>query len=330
MRLRIDMRPAFSLARIAHQSGAVLLHAHTPRSLVVARLAALICHLPLVYHVHSPTSRDSTRPLRNWLNNASERFSLNGVDRLITVSDSLARHMVEEGIDPRRIVTVPNGVPSGGPLVSRPEPNGTWTLGTVALFRPRKGLEVLLESLAQLHRRSLPVRLLAVGSFETPEYEQSIRHLVDQLQIGSLIQWQGFTPDVPGELQKMDLFVLPSLFGEGLPMVVLEAMAAGVPVVATRVDGIPEAIRDTVDGVLAEPADSTDLTRAIWSVIDHRVSWQRLRVDAYERHAELFSDRRMAERVAAVYHDVLSHRAVTESAVRPSGTAPKSLWRQEG
>ena len=62
-----------------------------------------------------------------------------------------------------------------------------------------------------------------------------------QLRLSEQITWTGFTRDVTAELLKMDLFVLPSLFGEGLPMVVLEAMAAGVPVVATRVAGMPEA-----------------------------------------------------------------------------------------
>ena len=66
----------------------------------------------------------------------------------------------------------------------------------------------------------------------------------------------------------MDLFVLPSLFGEGLPMVVLEAMAAGVPVVATRVPGVPEAIRHGQDGVLVDPGDADDLAQAIAGVVN--------------------------------------------------------------
>ncbi len=276
-------------------------------------LPRLISRVPLIYHVHSPTSRDSTRPLRNWLNNASERFSLTGVDRLITVSESLAQHMVREGIARQRIATVPNGVPSSGPLAPRTVPHGTWVLGTVALFRPRKGLEVLLESVAQLHRQAVPARLLAVGGFETPEYERTIRNLAEQLGIAELIQWTGFTQDVRGELAKMDLFVLPSLFGEGLPMVVLEAMAGGVPIVATGVEGVPEAVRDSIDGVLVEPANASDLTRAVRGVIDHPASWQSMRTSAYERHAQRFSDRRMAEQVADVYRDVLAEITCTHT-----------------
>jgi glycosyltransferase involved in cell wall biosynthesis len=103
----------------------------------------------------------------------------------------------------------------------------------------------------------------------------------------------------------MDLLVLPSLFGEGLPMVVLEAMAAGVPVVATRVPGVPEAIRHGEDGVLVNPNDPVDLARAIADLVGGRYNWESLRASAFERHAERFSDRAMAASVAAVYKELL-------------------------
>ena len=125
----------------------------------------------------------------------------------------------------------------------------------IALFRPRKGLEVLLEALALLRSRGLPVRLRAVGSFETPEYESHVKQLAGQLNLEAAIDWAGFARDMDGELARMDLFVLPSLFGEGLPMVVLEAMSAGLPVVASAVPGVPEAVRDGVEGLLVEPAN---------------------------------------------------------------------------
>ena len=78
--------------------------------------------------------------------------------------------------------------------------------------------------------------------------------LVEKLGVGDAIEWTGFTQNIAAELRVMDLFVLPSLFGEGLPMVVLEAMAAGLPVVASRVEGVPEAIRHREEGLLVEPA----------------------------------------------------------------------------
>ena len=103
----------------------------------------------------------------------------------------------------------------------------------------------------------------------------------------------------------MDLFVLPSLFGEGLPMVVLEAMSAGVPVVATRVEGTPEAIRDGVDGIIADPGDPADLARAIESIITGENDWSALRGNARQRQADTFSDHSMAAGVADVYARII-------------------------
>jgi glycosyltransferase involved in cell wall biosynthesis len=178
-------------------------------------------------------------------------------------------------------------------------------MGTVALFRPRKGLEVLLDALALLRAEELDVKLRAVGEFEMARYEQEIKRRAERLGIGNRVEWVGFTRDVPRELAQMDLFVLPSLFGEGLPMVILEAMACGVPVVGTRVAGVPEVIRDRLEGLIARPNDPVDLARAIAQFIRGEVDWSAMRVDAHRRQREFFSDRSMARAVAQVYRRVL-------------------------
>jgi glycosyltransferase involved in cell wall biosynthesis len=174
------------------------------------------------------------------------------------------------------------------------------------LFRPRKGIEVLLEALATLRHGGSPVTLRAVGGFETAGYQDQIRQLVGRLGLSDAVAWIGFTTQVGAELDRMDILVLPSLFGEGLPMVVLEAMAAGVPVVATRVEGVPEVLRDGRDGLLAEPGSARGLAEAIARIIRGEVNWAGLRQSALERHAGGFSDRCMAEGVAEVYRDVLA------------------------
>src|SRR4029453_11994911 len=109
-----------------------------------------------------------------------------------------------------RIVCVPNGVPIASTLVDRRSPTGTWTLGAVALFRPRKGIEVLLEALAVLRSRNVNVRLRAVGGFETPEYKAQILGLAERLGLVEAIDWIGFTRSVNRELAKINLFTLPS------------------------------------------------------------------------------------------------------------------------
>src|SRR5690606_25039619 len=98
--------------------------------------------------------------------------------RLLPVSQSLAQYLIDRRYPAERIVTIPNGVavqPGAAPtLPIRP---GRLTIGTVALFRPRKGIEVLLRALARLVRDGLDVELRAVGPFETPEYERRVKGL---------------------------------------------------------------------------------------------------------------------------------------------------------
>ncbi len=310
MRGRFDLRPAGRLVRIIRREGYQLLHAHTPRTLLLATLASLVAGVPVVYHVHSPASRDSTRPLQNFVNAVIERFCMMFASAWIAVSQSLGRQAARLTGSGHKVFVVHNGVPcreatdrQGASAACR------WTLGTVALFRPRKGTEVLLEALARLKAAGVAVKLRAVGGFESDDYQREILALADALGVAHLVEWVGFTRDVDAELERMDLFVLPSLFGEGLPMVVLEAMAAGVPVVATRVEGVPEAIRHGVDGLIAEPADAQSLAEAIGRIVAGAIDPEALRRQARERQREQFSDRSMARGVARVYRQVLSRRA---------------------
>src|SRR3569623_1410771 len=306
MARRWDLAPAMKLARLIREENYQLVHTHTPRAAFVGRLAAAMTGVPIVHHLHSPTTVDSTRRVRNWLNAGAERLSLTRVAAVIAVSNSLGRYAGRIGLPQERRFVVHNGVPTCGPLPPRTTPAESWTLGCVALFRPRKGLEVLLQALAQLRTAGRQVRLRAVGSFETPEYEYQIRSLADRLQLTGAIDWRGFSSNVNAELERMDLFVLPSLFGEGLPMVILEAMAAGTPVIGTWVEGVPEAIRDGIDGVIASPGDAEDLARAISRFMHGQADWQAVRASAHARQAEQFSDRSMAAGVARVYRGVLS------------------------
>jgi glycosyltransferase involved in cell wall biosynthesis len=305
MRHRFDLRPAWRLGRLIHPEGYALVHAHTPRSALIGAVAAARAGVPFVYHVHSPAARDSTRRLQNWINAKSERFSIRRAARLITVSPSLREQMIADGFPASRVAFVANGVPSVPYDATRRPPAGRWTLGTVALFRPRKGIEVLLQAVAKLRAAGEDVRLRAVGPFETPGYERDVMALVGQLDIEDAIEWTGFTDNVHAQLAMIDLFVLPSLFGEGLPMVVLEAMAAGLPVVATDVEGIPVAIRHGEEGVLIPPGDANTLALGITRIVRGELDWMTLRQNAHRRHTERFSDRAMAEGVAAVYREVL-------------------------
>ena len=311
MKGRFDLSVVKKLTRLILDEDYALVHAHTPRTAIVGRMAARRAGVPFVYHVHSPAGRDSTRRFINALNSLVEWHTVREADRLVAVSPSLRQYMIARGFDAERVICVPNGVPSVAGSNDRTAPTGTWTMGTVALFRPRKGIEILLEALASLRSWGVDVRLRAVGGFETLAYETSVLALVERLGLSGAIDWVDFTREINAELAKMDLFVLPSLFGEGLPMVVLEAMAMGVPVVASHVEGIPEAIAHRESGLLVEPASVSQLAAAIQEFVAGELDYTAISRNGRERHRERFSDVAMAANLAVVYRDVLAEQKTT-------------------
>lgn len=314
---RFDLRPARVLAGLVREHQYNLLHAHTPRSLLIASIASVIARVPLVYHVHSPAVADTTSPMRNWANATLERVSLANAKHLITVSNSLRERYLALGFAPARVTAVPNGVPCGKRLAMRERSAGEPVVfGMTALFRPRKGVEILLQSMADLLAEGRQLRLRAIGQFETPDYEKQIKALATGLGVSHAIDWTGFSSNVERELAQIDCLVLPSLFGEGLPMVILEAMSMGRPVIATDVEGTPEAIRHEQNGLLARPNDATSLAAMMKAVIDGSVDLHALANRAAEDQRQLFSVCSMTRGVAAVYDRVLRIR--TDEDVPPA------------
>lgn len=307
MASRIDLRQTRRLRTFLRTHRIALLHSHTPRSAMIARVLSLHSALPRVHHFHSPTSGDTENSVRNTVNTVIERLSTIGTKRFIAVSQSVARWAQRIHVPASRIRVVPNGVP---PLAhcAAARTRGPCVVGVVALFRPRKGIEVLLEAVRDVVERGTDLQLLAVGEFETDAYAREIRSLAGRLGIDRRIVWRGFQKEVAAELAKMDLFVLPSLYGEGLPMVILEAMSAGLPVIASRVEGIPEVVRHESSGIIVAPGRVAALADAMHRLAgDHRLR-RRLGAAARRRHASHFTDTVMAARVAGIYDDLLANR----------------------
>ena len=303
---RFDLRAAYQVRDLVERNRYELLHAHTPRTAMITAIAARMTGVPWIYHVHSPAARDSPRMMVNKVNAWIERQSLRSCAHLITVSESLRLDCITQGADERKITVVHNGVPGIRPSRSAiPMLGSRWTIGMVALMRPRKGLEVALEALAILQRRDLNVCLRVIGPFETKSYEADIQLQIDALEIRDRVEQVGFTDDVPAALAKLDAMVLPSLYGEGLPMVVLEAMAAAVPVIATRVEGTPEAVTHGVEGILASPRDPKSLADGIADLVTGKYDWTQMSENAFQTHGRKFSDHAMAAGTAAVYRKLL-------------------------
>jgi glycosyltransferase involved in cell wall biosynthesis len=306
MARRTDMSVVSKLASILKQGSFDLVHSHEPRSLLVAALAARRCGTPLIYHVHSQATKETEVLWRNAINSAIERMLLAEARAVICVAEYLTPRFAWIKRRPARLHVVRNGVECCAYRRARPPPvGGEWTLGIVALFRPLKGLETLLLSLAELRSRGYPIRLKAIGAFETRRYQRRVESLARNLCVHTCVEWAGFKSDARAELQTFDLFVLPSVRSEGAPLAILEAMAASVPVVATRVGGIPELIRNGVDGVLVDPDDPGQLADGIAQFLDRRLDWNQVRLSALSRQQDEFSAEIMAKRIHGIYEGCL-------------------------
>ncbi len=136
-------------------------------------------------------------------------------------------------------------------------------IGTVGNFTAKKDHATLLRALAQVDEKIPSVRLVLVGS---GPLEAELRRLVTSLGLDATVVFAGSRGDVPELLPAFDVFALSSRF-EGLPIALLEAMATGLPCVATTVGGIPEVVTDGHDGLLVEPADPVRLAVALSSLL---------------------------------------------------------------
>lgn len=175
-------------------------------------------------------------------------------------------------------------------------------VGVVCVLRPEKNLGQLLEAFARLRGRTPGMRLLMVGS--GPE-EARLRSLAQSLSLSEACRFLPSTPAVAALLRGIDIFVHPSL-SEGLPNAVMEAMASGCAVVASRVGGCPELIEDGVDGLLVKPGDLNDLIAKLGALIDDPDLRAKLAAAATARIGREFSLHSSARRMEQIYEGYLA------------------------
>ncbi len=175
-------------------------------------------------------------------------------------------------------------------------------VGVVCVLRPEKNLGQLLKAFARVRGRAPGVRLLIVGS--GPE-EAGLRALARSLSLVEDCRFLPTTPDVAPPLRSIDIFVHPSL-SEGLPNAVMEAMASGCTVIASRVGGCPELIEHGVDGLLVKPGDLDDLTNRLGALIDDPALRAKLAAAAIARIGREFSMQASARRLEQIYESYLA------------------------
>ncbi len=280
-----------------------LIHSHTPRSAWAAVRAAQLVDCPIVHTMHDVSLGQKCNAARKTLN----RFTisrLRNVDVVTTVSP-VSQSLAERLRLGKRSQMILNGVPAARSDFQRTRPSDTWTLGTVGLIRPCKGIEVLIRAIATLRSRQCPARASVVGTFYTPEYEREVMALVDELGVGDLIDFVGFSSDVPSHLEKFDLFVMPSVGPEGLPMVLLEAMAHSLPTIGSAVAGVGDVVVSGEEGFLFPAGDDEKLANAVQQFTSGQANWKAMSEKAKVRHENEFSARRMASEFVEIYRSVM-------------------------
>ncbi len=184
-------------------------------------------------------------------------------------------------------------------------PQGVTTIGAAGRFVPEKGFEHLIHAVARLKNKGRRVRLLLAGS---GGLESAYFKLAAGVGIGEDFGIVGPAEDMADFYAGLDVFVLPSLYGEGMPRVLIEAMALGVPVVATRDAGIPELVRDGIDGLLVESGDSQALAEAIEVIISDPRRAQEMVREAGRRVTGCFNAARVCREVCDVYDELITAR----------------------
>jgi glycosyltransferase involved in cell wall biosynthesis len=294
------------IARIASEGDYDVLHSHTPRSSWAALSAGQLTGIPVVHTMHD-VFFSLGGSLAKRLQNRYSIGRLQNADFVTTVSPESMLLATKLGLGKSRRMIL-NGVPVASPPVNRQRPTKLWTLGIVGLIRPCKGIEVLIRAISELHDRGRDIKLIVVGTFHDDEYEQEVLQLVHSLGVAHLIDFVGFTTDVPTQLRRMDLFVMPSIGPEGLPMVLLEAMAHGLPAIGSDVRGVGDVICHQQDGLIFPNGDHQKLADAVDTFIHGETDYVEMSQTVQARHAADFSASRMAGEFAKVYQEVVSSR----------------------
>jgi sugar transferase (PEP-CTERM/EpsH1 system associated) len=280
--------------------------------------------------VHGEHGRDARDPdgrnrRMRWVRRAYSPF----VSHYVALSRELAAYLTDAvGISPGRVTRICNGVdtlvfrpkgPTHRPPAGWPFDPRCWVIGTVGRLDPVKGTEVLVQAFGEAVRRQPQarshLRLVIVG--DGPERPAIERALAEQ-GVADLAWLPGSRSDIPELMGAMDCFVLPSL-GEGISNTILEAMACGLPVVATRVGGNAELVSEGVTGELVEPQSAAALADAMVRLADDRPLALRYGEAGRARAVREFSVNAMVDSYARLYKELLGtgagaeHRSVADA-----------------
>lgn len=308
-----DLACARRLARLLAAHNVRVIHAHQYAPFFYAAMGRLLAwrDIPIVFTEHGRDYPDFRRIKRVLANHCLLRRR----DRVVGVGQCVGRALREfEGIDPRRIEVVYNGIDVaayGDPGEQREAVRQSLGLADdevaiiqVARLNVLKDHPTAIRAMAQLVTHAPRAKLLVVGDGEE---RQKIESLIGELGISRNIQLLGTRRDIPRLLAAADVFLLSSI-SEGIPLTLIEAMAAGLPCVSTAVGGTPEVIVDGQTGLFARPRDPEDVAAKLAVLLADGSLRQSMGARGRERSRELFSDQQMHLAYQQFYRDLTSAR----------------------
>jgi glycosyltransferase involved in cell wall biosynthesis len=302
-----------------------LLHLHTFKAGFLARLAGRILRIPSVYTIHAWLyGTAAVSRFSSLLSGPCERLAARWCERIITVSRAGARILRGHRIGSfSKLVTIHNGLPDCSER-ARISPTKTPVITMVARFIEGKDHDLLLRAFAGIPKGP---RLRLIGDGPT---RASVESLARELGIQEQVDFLGNRDDVASLLATSDVFVLASR-SEMLPISILEAMRAGLPVIASDVGGVGEAIAHNENGFLVPSGSVNALAQALADLTNDYALRLRMGQAGRQRFADQFLSSSMQERTRAVYWEVLQSlgraRRKRNAAAAPASMAPPATWQ---
>jgi glycosyltransferase involved in cell wall biosynthesis len=264
-----DLRAVYRLASIIREVRPTILHTHTAKAGAIGRIGALLAgdaRPPIVVHTyHGHVLRGYFDPLRSNAFRLLERLLARGTTALVAVSPEVRDDLVALGVAPRdRFTVIRLGIGLDERIGSGDEAAGAetrrlmgiapsrFTVGWIGRMTGVKRTDDVVVTLQKLLERGVDACLVLVG--DGPDRE-ALESLAKRLGVVRNVLFLGYQEEVAPYFAAFDAFVLTSL-NEGTPVTTIEALAAGVPVVSTRVGGVPDVVREGIDGFLVEPGDT--------------------------------------------------------------------------
>lgn len=297
-----DLSVVRSLLRVCRQLKVGIWHGHDYKTNALGLLLRRFHRMKLVTTVHGWVRHTKRTPLYYWIDRNSLRF----YDRVIAVSQDLYEASLQAGVRPDRCILIENAIDTEEFRRTRDRDTVKLELGfdpalpligAVGRLSEEKGFDYLIRAVDQLHRQGLDVQLAIAGE---GNQLHSLQSLIAQQSRPERFRLLGFVPDTKTFYQALDVFALSSL-REGLPNVLLEAMAFEVPVVATAIAGIPRLIEHEQNGLLVPPADVPALASCLNRLLITPETAGQLALAARETILSRYDFRVRMQKVRAVY-----------------------------